>query len=179
MEAAGFSQAELARRVGVSQPTIFKLIHQSKKGSAHLHRIARELGTTPAYLSGETDDPQADAPDEPQLNREQRDLLAVFGVMGSADRAALLQLGRSAAAPKATDAAREVARLPENALAQMFEGLLMTMDRAAPLEEQARLLARRLSTGLEQLRDLLPEPATATDPKPRRRQPTPAHGSQP
>ncbi|MFZ3485307.1 helix-turn-helix domain-containing protein [Sphingomonas sp. 3-13AW] len=62
MEAAGLSQAELARRVGVAQPTIFKLIHSNKKGSVHLHRIARELGTTPAYLSGETDDPDQDAP---------------------------------------------------------------------------------------------------------------------
>lgn len=61
MRAADLSQAELARRVGVAQPTIFKLIHSSKKGSAHLHKIARELGTTPAYLSGETDDPAPDA----------------------------------------------------------------------------------------------------------------------
>ena len=56
----------------------------------------------------------------------------------------------------------------EAALAQMFEGLLMAMDRDLPLDEQARLLAQRLPTGLSQLRDLmpaLPKPA-ASKPKP-------------
>ena len=55
------SQAELARRVGVSQPTIFKLIHENKTGSKHLHQVARELKTSAAYLTGEVDNPQADA----------------------------------------------------------------------------------------------------------------------
>lgn len=62
MEANGLSQAELARRVGVSQPTINGLIHSNKIGSKHLHRIARVVGTTPAYLAGETDDPDLGAP---------------------------------------------------------------------------------------------------------------------
>ncbi len=65
MKAAGLSQSELARRVGVSQPTIYKLLRRSKKGSTHLHKIARELGTTPAYLAGETDDPDEGAPPPP------------------------------------------------------------------------------------------------------------------
>lgn len=53
----GFSQSELARRVGVSQSAIHKLASGGAYGSAHLHKIARELETTPAYLTGETDDP--------------------------------------------------------------------------------------------------------------------------
>lgn len=52
----GLSQSELARRVGVSQSAIHKLASGGAYGSAHLHKIARELGTSPAYLSGETDD---------------------------------------------------------------------------------------------------------------------------
>jgi transcriptional regulator with XRE-family HTH domain len=57
MSALGISQGELARRVGIKQPSIHALVSgENKRGSAHLHRIARELGTTPAYLSGETDD---------------------------------------------------------------------------------------------------------------------------
>ncbi|MBI0475392.1 XRE family transcriptional regulator [Sphingomonas sp. MA1305] len=56
------SQAELARRVGLSQPAINSLIRGASRSSTHLHRIARELGTTPAYLTGETDDVAKDAP---------------------------------------------------------------------------------------------------------------------
>jgi len=53
----GLSQSELARRANVSQATIAKLEKGFTSGSSHLHRIARELRTTPEYLTGETDDP--------------------------------------------------------------------------------------------------------------------------
>ncbi len=53
------SQAELARRVKISQPTISDLVKGNNSSSKHLHRIAAELETSPAYLAGETDD---DAP---------------------------------------------------------------------------------------------------------------------
>jgi phage repressor protein C with HTH and peptisase S24 domain len=56
MEERGLSQAELARRSGVAQPTIFKLTKGLSQSSAHLHKIARELGTTAEYLTGESDD---------------------------------------------------------------------------------------------------------------------------
>ena len=61
MDAHGISQAELARRVGVTQPTIFSLVRKNKTGSVHLHKVARALGTTPGYLTGETSDPSIDA----------------------------------------------------------------------------------------------------------------------
>lgn len=77
MAAMGLSQAELARRVGITQPSIFKLITSNKTGSAHLHRIARELATTPAYLAGETDDPSTDAPPPQPVPRFQHVTLAV------------------------------------------------------------------------------------------------------
>ncbi|MBB3953417.1 phage repressor protein C with HTH and peptisase S24 domain [Novosphingobium sediminicola] len=57
LKALNLSQAELARRVGVAQPTINNLINRNKVGTKYLHKIAAELRTTPAYLSGETDDP--------------------------------------------------------------------------------------------------------------------------
>lgn len=61
MEAQGISQSELARRVGVSQSAIAQLLTRGGQGSKHIHAIARELHTTPAFLMGETDDPSMSA----------------------------------------------------------------------------------------------------------------------
>ena len=58
---AGFSQSSLARKLGISQTAIGKLATGDPSGTKHIHLIARELGTTPAYLTGETDDPDQDA----------------------------------------------------------------------------------------------------------------------
>lgn len=57
MEAKGISQSEMARRVGVSQSTIWKLTQPGAQGSKHTHRIASILGTSPEYLMDETEDP--------------------------------------------------------------------------------------------------------------------------
>ena len=59
LEERGLSQNELARRVGVSQATIWKLATQPVQGSKHIHRIASELGTSPEFLMDETDDSSA------------------------------------------------------------------------------------------------------------------------
>lgn len=97
MKERGLSQAELARRVGVAQPTIYGLLHTNKVGSKHLHRIARELGTTPAYLTGETDDPFADAPDAPLIGPDEQELIDCYRVMTPADRKALMHIACSMA----------------------------------------------------------------------------------
>ncbi|WP_344692935.1 helix-turn-helix transcriptional regulator [Sphingomonas cynarae] len=60
--AMGISQAELARRVGIRQSTINSLINGDSRSSRSITQIARELRTTPSYLLGETDDPDANAP---------------------------------------------------------------------------------------------------------------------
>lgn len=75
----GISQAELARRVGVAQQTIHKLITGGSRTSAHLHRIARELGTTADYLTGETDDPSEGALPTPTAKdiAQQLDLVGI------------------------------------------------------------------------------------------------------
>lgn len=62
MDEIGLSQSELARRVGIKQPSVFKMLNGDSRGSTHLHLIARELQTTPAYLTGQIDDPTANAP---------------------------------------------------------------------------------------------------------------------
>jgi len=96
LTALDISQAELARRVKLSQPTINGLIRGGSRSSAHLHKIARELRTTPAYLSGETDDPEADFPDE-FLTNDEREFVELLRTMDSADRAALLHLAHALA----------------------------------------------------------------------------------
>jgi len=57
LDEKGWSQAELARRVGVSTQSIWKLVKGEAAGSRNLHKIARELGTTAEFLTGEIDDP--------------------------------------------------------------------------------------------------------------------------
>ena len=59
MKERGLTQSELARRVGVSQQSIWKLTKGDVQGSKHVHRLAAELATTPAYLMGEVDEANA------------------------------------------------------------------------------------------------------------------------
>jgi phage repressor protein C with HTH and peptisase S24 domain len=61
MRKLGMSQSELARRVGVEQPTIHMLIKGKSRTSGKLHRIAQELGTTVDWLEGEIEDESAAA----------------------------------------------------------------------------------------------------------------------
>lgn len=57
----GLSQAELARRVGISQQAIGKLVNGSSRSSPHIGKIAQILETTPAYLVGQVTDPKEGA----------------------------------------------------------------------------------------------------------------------
>ena len=87
------SQSELARRVNLRQSTINALIHGKSRSSTHLHRIARELGTTAAYLTGETDDPGPNAAGEDErLSSQERRLIAIYRQLPKADRAALKRM---------------------------------------------------------------------------------------
>lgn len=58
LQRRGISGAELARRAGISSSMVGKLTRGEARGSVHIYEIARELGTTPAYLSGDSDDPE-------------------------------------------------------------------------------------------------------------------------
>ncbi|MCP3729281.1 helix-turn-helix domain-containing protein [Sphingomonas sp. MG17] len=92
----GMTQAELARRAKVPQTTINSLIRApSRRSSPHLLKIARALHTTPAFLTGEVDDPTADAPESPALTDDQSELLGFFDRLSRADQQALLQIARS------------------------------------------------------------------------------------
>lgn len=97
----GISQAELARRVGVRQSTMNSLINGDSRTSRSLMKIARELRTTAAYLTGEIDDPDADVPPEPELTGDRRELLEHFDVLPPAQKKLVLELVRSLAGAKA------------------------------------------------------------------------------
>jgi transcriptional regulator with XRE-family HTH domain len=157
MDVRQLSQSELARRVGVSQATIYKLLIGESYGSKHLHRIARELLTSPAFLTGEIDDPEATALGM-EVSSHDRKALEQLASLGKVERRAvsdiLTALSRSAEA-----------QLPdEQILTQVFEGLLATIDPSEPRAEQARLLARRLPIGLAQARRLRPDPRREDQP---------------
>lgn len=62
LELLGKSQSWLARQVGLRQPTINALVRGTSQSSVHLHKIARALATTVDYLTGETNDPDENAP---------------------------------------------------------------------------------------------------------------------
>lgn len=92
----GISQAELARRLKIHQATVNGLINGGQRSSTHLHRIAAELKTTPAFLSGETDDPSLDAP-PPTLSSEDQALLALYHSLESSGQKAVIEIMRTMA----------------------------------------------------------------------------------
>lgn len=99
MDERQISQAALARRVGISQQSVARLVSGSAMGTRHLHQIARELRTTPAYLSGETDDPQAEMPDD-HLSGEERQWIDLLRQLDEEDRRAVMRLTASLAGCK-------------------------------------------------------------------------------
>lgn len=91
MRAAGVDQPTLAKRVGVSQPTINRLLTGEQTGSKHMHRIARELRTTPEYLLGESDEPSP-VSEGHFLSDEEEQLLKDYRSMSEENRAATLKV---------------------------------------------------------------------------------------
>ncbi len=99
----GMSQAELARRTNLHQTTINGLVTGQSRSSAHIHIIARELLTTTEYLSGETDDPDAEHIED-RLTAEERNWVDWLRAAAPEDRKALARLARTIAtsAPRPT-----------------------------------------------------------------------------
>lgn len=149
MKATGLSQSELARRVGVSQQAVHKLIHGKSRSTANLHRFARELGTTAAYLAGETDDPSGDAPLPDPIPTVQHLLMPVAFPSQPALEAMLRGLLRSMPDLSGDALARELSMLLPTGLAQLrqpyrFEPL--GYDDAAPELEEEQPAARRVQS---------------------------------
>ena len=92
----GMSQAELARRVGVTQSAINHLIRRGGSGSSHIHKIARVLETTAEFLSGETEDSSLDAPlPVPQISPEEMDFVQKLRRLSPSDRESIKRLTKS------------------------------------------------------------------------------------
>lgn len=96
LELLGLSQAELARRAGIPQTTVNGLIRGHSRTTPHLVKIARELKTTPAYLMGETEDPDLELPEFP-LNSEERTWIELLRGLEAKDKTAILHLTRTLA----------------------------------------------------------------------------------
>jgi len=103
IELLGISQAELARRVKLRQSTINGLVNGEQRSSTKLPEIARALQTTPAYLSGETDDPDSDSPDV-LISAEDREVIDLLKTLPKAERGAFVTLLRSLSARPASRA---------------------------------------------------------------------------
>lgn len=146
--------------MGISQASIYNLVSGKGYGSKHIHLIARELATTPAYLTGETDDPTDDTPGPPLLDSEVRELFDDLLAMDAADRRAIAQIARgltrnipkaqATAAVHAPVSSYRAQPISENALAQMIEGLLRSVDLKGPVSELARELAELWPTAIAQ-----------------------------
>lgn len=87
--------AAIAREIGVQQPTISRLVKGQQQGTTHLHRLARVLRTTPAYLTGETDDPDAHEPDSYALSADEVVWVEYWRTLTEGDREALVHVVRA------------------------------------------------------------------------------------
>lgn len=94
MDLRQLSQAALAREVGLSQQSIGRLVSGEAMGSRYLHKIATILHTTPAYLTGETDDPTSEVPDD-CISADERDLIEQLRRLPPAAQAAVRELVRT------------------------------------------------------------------------------------
>lgn len=124
IEEQGLTQAEVGRRVGISQQSIARLT-SGAYSSRHLHKIARVLKTSPEYLTGEIDDPDIDAP---------------LAVDPPSEQFVTVQMA--------------VVLPPVQALEKMFRGMLRTINPEDPPVEFAGQLAELLPTALSRLIDL-------------------------
>lgn len=147
LEALGMSQSALARAIGVTQGTINSLVSGRSRSSSHLHVIARELQTTIAYLTGETDDPDAGPQTPASLPADDRNLLGLFAALNGSDRAVIVKVVQAYVEKEARPPA--LVKLPDElTLTAMFRGILDHVDASLSKDEQAQLLAELLPIAL-------------------------------
>lgn len=111
MDELAISQSELARRVGTSQQTIWKLVNGQSNGSKYLHKIARELQTTAEFLTDETDQSDGHVPDL-TLESHEREALELLRELTPGDCAALMHILRRMAEAREADEAAHTLHSP-------------------------------------------------------------------
>ena len=84
----------------MSQPAMNSILRGNTSSTGKLHWIARELRTTPAYLSGEVDDPELDAPPAPDLTHDESEMLDAWRQLTAQDQHALHRIMQSMIAPR-------------------------------------------------------------------------------
>lgn len=90
------SQAELARRIKLTQSAMNSLFTGATRSTTKINAIARELRTTAEYLEGVTDDPSEDFVGD-YLTEDERDWVEILRRIGQEERAPLLAMARSLA----------------------------------------------------------------------------------
>ncbi len=98
--AIGMKPAELVRSSGVPQSTLASIFQRDTRTTPHLMKLAAALRTTPAYLLGETDDPEAEAA-EAVLSHEEQELINGMRRMSREDFEAVARLVLRLAEPRA------------------------------------------------------------------------------
>jgi transcriptional regulator with XRE-family HTH domain len=96
LKATGLTQADLVRRSGVKQSTLSSILQRGARSTPHLLNLATALQTTPAYLLGETDDPESETADE-SFSVEERELVGLIRKLSRQDFEAMAQLLRTLA----------------------------------------------------------------------------------
>lgn len=114
IRASELSYTEIARQLGVQQPTITRLAKGEQRSTARIDQLARIVGTTPAYLTGEVDDPTLNAPEEPELSPPEATLVELFRELDDKARSALLYIAQA----MRSGAARSASPAPAHARAE-------------------------------------------------------------
>lgn len=152
----GFNQTDFATHTGVELTTQSRYEQGKQRPKIDYLSAAAQIGVdTQFILTGRHSGGDELTADEGALVRGARNL-------GQADRLALVRLAAVASGTPLPDSGPSLPS--EDALARMFEGILMGEDLSADPSDVARMLARHLPAALEQTQDLAPDRRPAASP---------------
>jgi transcriptional regulator with XRE-family HTH domain len=86
------NQSALARAMGISQPSVGRLITGETRETGKLLELARALRTTPEYLVGYSDEPDLVPGSGSSLSPEEWEVVEMLQSMSSRDRAAIIHI---------------------------------------------------------------------------------------